>query len=228
MWLITKLYHNKILSCMLHTLVYELKKNLKDCETVLDLWCGPSSPLQYCKNIKHSVWVEAFQPYLERSVEKKIHTEYIQKKLQELEFPDNSFDAVIMIEVIEHLPEELWINIMKKIKKWAKKRVIISSPNGFIPQESIDNNPLQKHLSGWDKQKMEKLWFKCNWLAWLKILRKEVEWNTMWDDLTVSIRFKPKIFWFIISVLSQLFVYYMPSLAFELISVYNINDKEGN
>lgn len=219
MKIISGIYHNRIVAMVLHTLVYNLQEELKDCETVLDLGCGPDSPLQYCKNIKRSVGVEAFAPYLEESIKKNIHSEYLDKKIEDLDFTENSFDAVIMIEVLEHLPEEAGMEILKKAEKWARKKVVVSSPNGFIAQKAVDNNPLQKHLSGWDNKKMKKLGFRSSGLAGLKLLRQEVENDTMGDNLMTSIRFWPKPFWFFIATLSQAFVYFIPSVAFELFSV---------
>jgi 2-polyprenyl-3-methyl-5-hydroxy-6-metoxy-1,4-benzoquinol methylase len=217
--IINKLHKSKFLGKIIHTLDYCLQNELKNCETVLDLGCGPSSPLQYCKNIKRSVGVEAFAPYLEQSKKKKIHSEYLDQKIEDLDFPENSFDAVIMIEVLEHLPEKVGIEILKKAEKWAKKKVVVSSPNGFIAQKAVDNNPLQKHLSGWDNKKMKKLGFESHGLAGLKILRQEVENDTMGDNLMTSIRFWPKPFWFFIATSSQAFIYFIPSVAFELFSV---------
>lgn len=54
----------------------ELKRELSNCDTVLDLGCGCNSPLQYC-NTPFSVGVELFDPYLEESKKKSIHTQYI-------------------------------------------------------------------------------------------------------------------------------------------------------
>ncbi len=217
--IITYLHNYPFFTKIFHTLNYCLKNELKDCQTVLDLGCGPDSPLKYCKNIKYSVGVEGFEPYLEKSKSNNIHSEYISKNIMELDFPENSFDAVIMIEVLEHLPENVGYEIVKKMEKWAKKKIIISSPNGFINQKEVDNNPLQKHLSGWDYKKMEKLGFKCYGLAGFKFLRQEVQNDTMSNNLLTSIRFKPKAFWFIIATLSQIFTYHFSGLAFELFSV---------
>lgn len=217
--LINKLYQSPILSFIIPTLSYCLKKELRDCKTVLDLGCGPSSPLQQCSNIEYSVGVEAFPPYLAESKKKKIHNIYLDKKIEELDFPPNSFDAVIMIEVLEHLPKDKAHLILKRAQKWAKKKIIISSPNGFINQKAIDDNPLQKHLSGWNYQEMHSLGFKVKGLAGLKFLRQEVQGNTMGDDITTSIRFRPRFFWFIIATVSQIITYSFPFLAFELFSV---------
>ena len=128
-------YHNKLFESIFPTNVYVLKKELKDCQSVLDLGCGPDSPLKYCNNIKHSIGVEAFQPYLDVSQRKGIHTEYINKNIGELEFEENSFDAVILMEVIEHMEENAGLEVLKKIEFWARKKVIISTPNGFFPQK---------------------------------------------------------------------------------------------
>jgi len=223
---IKKIYSLKIFGKLFHTLIYCLEKELSDCKSVLDLGCGPSSPLKYCKNIMFSVGVEAFAPYLERSQKNKVHTKYINGKIENLEFPEKSFDAVIMIEVLEHLSQETGLKIIKKAEKWARKKIIVSTPNGFINQKEIDKNILQKHLSGWDYQKMKKLGFKIMGLAGLKVLRTEVQNETMGNDLTTSIKFKPKIFWFIVASLSQLLTYYFPSLAFELFSVKLLDEKK--
>ena len=101
----------------------------------------------------------------------------------------------------------------------GKKKVIITSPNGFVPQREIDDNPWQKHLSGWDRNTMKNLGYKCNGLAGLKCLRMEVQSDTMGDDLMSSIRLRPRPFWFAFSTLSQIIVYFTPSIAFELFSV---------
>lgn len=223
--LIQKIYHSHFFSHHFHTLVHELHDELRDCQTVLDLGCGPSSPLQYCTNVRHSVGVEVFQPYLEESKRKGIHSEYTSQRIDELNYSENSFDAVILIEVIEHLPEEIGMSIIDKAKKWARKKVIISSPNGFVAQKEVDGNPYQKHLSGWDYKKMKSLGFQSRGLAGVKYIRQEVEDDTMGDNLLTSIRFRPKFFWFIIATLSQLVVYHIPRFSFGLLSIYKKSDK---
>ncbi len=216
---IKEIYFNPIFARFFHTLVNCLQKELADCESVLDLGCGPDSPLQFCKNVKYSVGVEVFKPYLLKSKKKNIHKKYMRKKIEEIEFPEKRFDAVILLEVLEHLTERQSKIILKKAEKWAKKKVIISSPNGFVPQKEVDDNPFQKHLSGWDYQKMKRNGYCCHGLAGLKILRQEVQNSTMGSDLLTTIRFQPKPFWFLVATLSQIPVYFFPSFAFEIFSV---------
>ncbi|MDD5044242.1 MAG: class I SAM-dependent methyltransferase [Candidatus Omnitrophica bacterium] len=217
--MITKIYHNKLVGKVFHTLNYCLQNELKDCHSVLDLGCGPYSPLQHCKNVEYSVGVEAFGPYFEESKKNKIHSEYIFADLQKLDFEEKRFDAVIMIEVLEHLSEKEGLAMLEKAQRWAKKKIVVTSPNGFIAQKEVDNNPLQKHLSGWDYQKMRKLGFNIHGLAGLRCLRREVQNDTMDDDLMTSIRFQPRPLWFLLAALSQTVTYFMPQAAFELFSV---------
>src|SRR3989344_4510684 len=96
--LVNKLHQSKYLGIIFHTLDDCLQKELKECETVLDLGCGPASPIRNCRNIKYSVGVEPYLPYLKKSKNQGIHTKYIHKKIEDLDFPINSFDAVMMIE----------------------------------------------------------------------------------------------------------------------------------
>lgn len=223
--LIKKLYHRSILSRIFHTLVYCLQRELKDCQSVLDLGCGPSSPLQYCKNIKYSVGVEAFKPYLIESKNKKIHAKYLNKRIEELNFPEKSFDVVIMIDVLEHLEKEQGKILLKKAEKWARKKVIINSPNGYLPLKSLDENHFQLHRSGWTIEEMNNLRYKAYGMAGWKFLRsgenatKKVSQE---GESFFTIRFKPKLLWAIFAALTQTITYYFPKQAFEVFYVKNV------
>lgn len=221
---ISKIYHNLIVERLFKTSLYLLKRELRDCDSVLDLGCGPDSPIQYCSNVKYSVGVEAFEPYLKKAREKGIHNEYVFNKIENLDFEDNSFDAVILIEVLEHLTKDEGKKILSKAKKWAAKKVVVTTPNGFIEQAPVDKNPLQKHLSGWSAEEFKERGFKVYGLAGLKMLRRaKEEDDSMDDNLLVSIKYKPKAFWFLVATFSQVFTYFVPEHAFELFCVFSKN-----
>jgi len=216
--IINTIYYSQIYTKIFHTLASELKNELQDCSTVLDLGCGPSSPLQFCRNIKFSVGVEPFTPYLQKSKTRRIHTRYINAKVEDLDFKEKSFDAVIMLEVLEHIDQKKGREIIKKIEKWAKKKVIISAPNGFLAQPAVDNNQLQKHLSGWSTKMIGALGYQVVGLEGLKCLRKDPLPNDL-GNILATVRFEPKFFWFIIVNLSQLIVYHWPIKAFAWLGV---------
>jgi len=222
-------FHNSdFFGQIFHTLNYCLKKELKNCKSVLDLGCGPSSPLQYCRGIKYSVGVEPFKPYLEESKRKKIHTEYISEKMEAVSFPDNSFDAVIMVEVLEHLPKKVGYEILKRAEKWAKEKVIISTPNGYFPMGKVDQNCWQRHFSGWLAENFKKLGYKCFGLAGLKFFyydrNKVVSLVSNDNDNSSNLRFKPKNLFFVINSFFQIFNYYFPKFSFELLAVKKLKN----
>ena len=225
--MISKLRKSRLLGKIIHTLDYCLQWELKDCESVLDLGCGPSSPLQYCKNIKYSIGVEAFQPYLEESKRKNIHTEYLKQRIEEVDFSRDSFDAVIMIEVLEHLTKETGLEILEKAEKWAKNKIIISTPNGYFPMGAVDSNAFQRHLSGWNIDALEKLGFKCYGVSGLKslYLKENIvhSLNNEKDNIFSNIRFRPKKIFYVINGLLQVFSYYFPKKAFGLFAIKNKN-----
>jgi len=222
--IINYFYHNRFSSYVFHTVVSCLQNELRDCNSVLDIGCGPNSPIQHCKKIKYSIGVEAYKPYLAETRKKGIHNMYINALIENLDFSENSFDAVVLIEVLEHLPKKLGKQIIKKAEKWARKKVIITTPNGYVSQTSLDDNKLQMHLSGWTVKEFNSSGYRVKGLSGLKSLRQETPANTMGDNLLVSIKYRPKIFWFFIATLSQIFTYVIPEKAFELFCIYRKNN----
>jgi len=151
-------------------LVEYLRKELSDCTTALDLGCGCNSPIQYC-NVLFSIGVELFDAYLEESKKKSIHNQYIKADITKIEFKPKSFDAILCLEVLEHLTKEEGYELIKRMKKWAKKKIIITTPNGYLWQDDYDKNPLQEHRSGWSVKELEKLGFKVYGINGWKKLR---------------------------------------------------------
>lgn len=218
--IIKRLYHQPLISRIFHTLVYCLKRELKDCNSVLDLGCGPDSPIKYC-NMQYSVGVDIFKPYLKESKKKKIHSKYILRDLTKLDFQTKSFDAIILIDVLEHLKKDQGRKLLEKAEKWARKKVIVSTPNGYLPQKSIDRNLLQTHRSGWGIEGMKNLGYKAYGMAGWKFLRGEnISKNiNQKGKIFATIRLRPKEFWLIISELTQSIIYYLPEFAFEIFYV---------
>jgi len=217
------LKQSSILTKFIPTLESELARNLQGCSTVLDLGCGPSSPVATIPGLSRKVGVEPFEPYLNRAISNKTHDEFVCALISDLSFGQSEFDAVLLIDVIEHMSKEEALDVLALAEKWARKRVIINSPNGFVPQSALDGNPLQEHLSGWSFKEMRERGFMSRGLAGPKVLRQEVDAQTMGTSLLASIRFRPRFFWFAIAVLFQPIVYRIPRFAFSLMSVKELS-----
>lgn len=207
---------NKVIKTLYNKLfpswIKKLKKELSKGNTVLDLGCGCNSPIQYC-DLPFSVGVELFEPYLQESKKKGIHNQYIKADIRKVELKPKSFDAVVLLDVLEHLKEEEGYELIKKMEKWARKKIIIFTSNGLVYQNGYDNNPLQEHKSGWS---VEKLGFKVYGINGWKKLR----------GYKASIKYKPTLLWHIISNLTQKITYYCPKFAFQLFAVKETGDKK--
>lgn len=221
--LIRRLYHHQLISHFFHTLLDSIQRELDECDSVLDLGCGPDSPIRYC-DVEYSLGVDAFKPYIRESKKKKTHNDYLLADITKAKFKPRSFDAVLLIDVLEHLEKEQGKKLLQKAEKWAKKKLVISAPNDFLPQASIDDNPFQAHRSGWAVEEMEKLGYKAHGMAGWKVLRggSTLKEGYQEGDIFATIRFRPKIFWLVISTLTQAVTYYFPKLAFSVFYVKNL------
>lgn len=186
-----------------------LVRELEDCKTVLDLGCGNDSPVQYF-NIKYSLGVDAFEPYLRESKSKEIHTDYVKAILTQVDFKPNSFDAVLLLFAVEHMEKADGKELLEKMKKWARKKIIVATPNGYMRQGAIDNNPFMTHRSGWTVEELEGIGFKINGLCgWKRVGNKLInnEGSFLWRGL---------------AGLTQLVTYFYPRKAFQLFAVYYV------
>ena len=197
---------------------------LRNCDSVLDSGCGPNSLIQFSKNIKYSVGVEAFGPYFNEAKKRKIHSKCIKGRIQDVKFARKSFDAVIMIEVLEHMDKKDGLEALRKASKWAKKKIIITTPNGYFPMGKVDGNKYQEHVSGWVPKELRKMGFVCHGMTGAKFMyASENHVHSLDEGFGFSnMRFNPKSLSFIINALLQLIVYYFPEYAFEMIAVKKI------
>jgi len=208
-----KVGRTKIFKNLFPQFVDRLKKELEGCKTVLDLGCGPNSPIQYCS--VYSVGVELFEPYIRDSRKAKIHNEYILGDIRKIEFRPKSFGCVLGLEVLEHLTKKEGYELIKKMEIIAKRKIIISTPNGFLPQEEHDSNKLQIHKSGWTVDEFKNLGYKVEGIGGLKILRKGEK---------TEFKYGPRILNLIFSNLTQKITYRFPRLAFELFAVKKLGN----
>lgn len=184
-----------------------LRREFSKSDVVLDIGCGPSSRLQ-SHSVLYSVGVELFDAYLQEAKRLHTHNELIKADCTKLEFKPNSFDVIIAFDVMEHLDKQEGMELLTKMKAWARKKVIITVPNGFTPGYSADDNILQMHRSGYTADELRELRFEVRGLG-LKVPGYYIPTNTLVSAL-VRIATYP----------ARLISYYNPKLAYDLIAIH--------
>lgn len=188
-----------------------LARSLRGCASVLDVGCGTNSPIARVKKTFRSVGIDIFKPTIAKSKKDKIHDSYVVGDIAHLDryFKPKSFDAIVALDVVEHLPKKVSLAMIAQMEKIAKKRVIILTPNGFYEQKTLEGNPYQEHKSGWSVQDFTSRGYMVRGLRGLKYLRKEF----------ASIRYRPWFVWAPISFISEPILYFFPRLSYHILAV---------
>ena len=173
-----------------------LRKALVGCENVLDVGCGKVMTLRWL-GVKHATGIEGYAPDLEEARRCHSHDELVLGNVLELDrhFKPGQFDAVIAMDVIEHLTKEDGLRLMRAMEDIARRKVVFLTPSGFLPQHHIEKSDLQEHLSGWEAAEMKQHGYEVIGLLGPKTLRGEFH----------VIKRRPKLFWAVISLLGHFF-----------------------
>ena len=183
-------------------LQYLLLRELMDATSVLDLGCGKQSMVPIIPTWIYTVGVELFEADYQNAVGKRRHHQYVCADILRVDFPEKSFDVVVLLDVIEHLSKDEGRAILEKMEKWARRKVIVFTPNGFLPQDDYNENPFMDHRSGWDAAELRGLGYKVCGVRGFKTLYGKPGFGGR------------VLSW--ISDFSQLFTYHRPEQAFQL------------
>lgn len=212
--------HRNFYTRIFPDLVKELEKELKGCKSVLDVGCGSNSPIRFFSKNIYSEGMDIFLPSIEKSREKKIHNRYHQTNVLDIgkKFKKDSFDCVVALDLIEHLEKSDGLRLIKEMENIARNKIIILTPNGFLPHEEYDGNKYEAHKSGWNEKEMKDLGYKVTGINGIKFLRGDF----------ARIKFQPKYFWWVASDMTQLFVRKRPEKAFQILCVKKKETKHEN
>lgn len=194
----------------------EIEAAIDSPRSLLDVGCGSDSPVQFLRTRPAQlVGVDGFLPSIEKSKSRDIHDEYLCVDLANLgsEMSERSFDCVLSIDVVEHFDKEQGLKLIREMERIARFRVVLLTPNGFLPQDEHGGNPYQKHRSGWNADE-------------LRAMGYEVFGVNGWKPILGSFaqpRFWPAPLWRVLSRISQPLVRNNPEHAFHLLCVKNIN-----
>lgn len=137
-----------------HRCLYEIIEQIPIAmNSLIDIGCGRGvigALARIYRNPKRLVGIDAFRPYLNFCSHHSFYDELYHYDLTKtsLFFEDKEFDVATCIEVLEHIPKSSGENLLNELERIAKK-VIITTPNGFLKQEALEGNAFQKHVSHW-------------------------------------------------------------------------------
>lgn len=142
----------------LEDLAGRIAADTADCQGLVDLGAGNgqfSGPLK----VPHRAAVELYRPYVEHI--RKIYPDMLvfmaDARTWIAERSDASIDAVLAINLIEHMTKEEGERLLVNALRVARRQLIVYTPNGFQAQHPSEvlpefgPNSLQEHLSGWTR-----------------------------------------------------------------------------
>jgi SAM-dependent methyltransferase len=156
-----------------------MRRELADCRSCLDIGCGSDSPIRHLR-FEYSVGLDGFEPVLNDAKRQQTHTEFLLAGALDLDryFRPGQFDCCVAIDLIEHLSKEDGLQLIRSMERIARKKILLFTPNGFLPQHSHDGD-LQEHLSGWTADEMRQLGFRVYGMLGWKRLRGDYHQHRM-------------------------------------------------
>jgi glycosyltransferase involved in cell wall biosynthesis len=112
-------------------------------DKILDVGCGSGT---YAKMFpdSHLTGIEVWRPYVDQYGLSNLYDRLIVEDARTWVF-DDQYDLAIAGDVLEHMTPKEAVDLVEKLKKFAKN-VIISIPIGHYPQDEYEGNPYEKHI----------------------------------------------------------------------------------
>lgn len=185
-----------------------LKKTLRSSSSVLEIGCGTGSALKHMKARHMIIGLDCYEPAIQEHFSAVGYNSYVVADMRSMPFPDRAFDAVVCLDVIEHVPREEGFELLRKMEVLARKTVVVYTPNGFVEQ-AASVNPWQRHVSGWTIDDFKSRGYATYGIYGHKGLRGPY----------ARLNRKPFVFWEVISRLSHFYTKVKPSSAYALCAV---------
>jgi len=192
-----------------------LERELTGCESLLDVGCGSHSPIRaFSSRIPLTVGVDDHAPSIERSRAAGIHDRYERIDILHVAeaFEPDAFDAVIALDVIEHLEKPDGLRLLDALETVARRVVGVLTPNGYVAQGEYEENPGQVHLSGWTTEEFAERGYRVVGIN---------GWRPLRGELALP-RVKPDWLGWRLAKGSQRFVRDHPRRAFHLLALKDI------
>jgi len=188
----------------------------KSAVNILDLGCGKGDPMLFINRDKkyYTVGVDVYPQYINICKKKKSHDKLINSDITKLDYPQNLYDIVLGIRILEHFTQEDGAKLLDQMEKMARKQVIIVTPVEKFEQSKYDGNGYQEHKFIWKPSELRNRGYKV-YLNGIKGFQKDS------GDITMAekfIGFIGHILWVSFGWLPLIF----PSIAANMVAVKNI------
>jgi SAM-dependent methyltransferase len=192
-----------------------LRREIPSGRSILDVGCGTASPVLHVEiPSSRYVGVDLHAPALREAKERWPIASFVVASHQELSevFRPGSFEVVVALDFIEHLPKPDALVFLDLVERLATERVVIFTPNGFLPQRPYEGNPWQEHLCGFSTAEMRARGYRVIGVNGFKPLRGE----------QAEPRFRPYAWTKRLSLATTMAVEDRPKLAFQLLCVKDV------
>lgn len=181
-----------------------------DARNLLDVGCGDGSPAQLAgRRLSEAVGVDGDEQGLLLALKTGGYSSVRKMDIRQIAevFGPGAFDTVVCTDVIEHLSKDEGLALLNAMECVARKRVIVATPNGFVPQCDPDQ-PLQNHLSGWRVWDFEDRGYTVEGFG---------GWRPLKGHYALP-RFKPRWLWWRLSLLTEKLLARFPGHSFHLLA----------
>ena len=194
---------------VLHFLPSLMTKRVLDCGCGKGIW---GYILRSIKNGEDSwmVGVDLARRYLAHVKRFHIYDDIVLCDARRMPFAKKSFDIVLASEILEHMPKKHGLTFLQSLQEIATERVVVTTPNGYGPQEALDDVTSQTHLSGWTVGEFRRAGFRVNGYGF-RFLRS---------------RRTPYLYEFLDNVLTPL-TFILPQLAGFLVATWTSDGRES-
>jgi hypothetical protein len=193
-----------------------LERELEDCRVALDLGCGERPFLWECEALENVIGVDGSRRACLGARETPKYESVVQSCLPELPFRERSVDVVTLLQIVEHLPKPVASDLIAAAERVARRKVIITTPNGFVRQEAYDDNPFQEHLSGWSIDDLRQRGYKVLGMEGPKMARRRESAEVLFPQRFLSV--------FISFGLCEGYLENRPQHAFQLFAVKSVDE----
>ncbi len=137
-----------------------------DIKTVLDVGCGRGT-FRVFRNF-NTTGIDIFRKSIEIARRNGNYKYLMIGDVSEMCFPDNYFDAVTCIEVVEHLEKPDAIKLIGNLERIARKKVIITTPWGFDDLPKGKENRYLEHQCGFEPMEFKQRGYRTGAFALIR------------------------------------------------------------